>query len=392
VKKPIFTVAHIMTSVARGGLELYVAELIGRLHRAGVKQIVVCDEHAAIVEELRREKIVMEFFPRGSRYSFSRMLRLRAIHKKYAVSLWHSHQRDDMVLTALAYFFKKIRHIFSLYMGFAHKKDLLHRLVYARLEKLVTTSEVMNDLARERLPVRKDQLELIRYGRDIKKFQVDALQIARAKKNANLKGKNRLVVSLCRLDPMKGVREFVDAARIMDNKFRGKFLFLQVGERTIVGYNAENRPIYFTESEDVYHQLVAAERGARESRRFKLLPFQKDYASYLAAADYFVLASYDEMYSLSVIDAMLSGAVVIGTDNGGTVEQLSDGRGFLIAAKSGIAIAEAIERAEKQPQAREKMRKAALTWARREHSWQTVLPQWLDAYGASRDLMRNEVT
>lgn len=381
-------IAHVMTSVARGGLELYVAELIGRLGSEGVQQVVICDGNAAMLPELKLRKIPAEILPPGSRYSLRRMFALRKIHRKYSVTVWHSHQRDDMILVALAFFTQKIRHVFSLYMGFARKKDLLHRLVYARLEKLVTTSEVMNALALEKLPVKSHQLALIRYGRDLNIFKIAEPELKQARKTAGAKAKTKIVVSLCRLDPMKGVREFVDAARIVDNKHRGKFLFLQIGERTIIGFDAEKKPIYLPESDAAYRQLLAAERGAKESGRFRLLPFQKKYAAFLKAADYFVLASYDEMYSLSVIDAMLAGVVVIGTDNGGTPEQLANHRGFLIEAKSSVAIAAAIDRAEKNPAEAETMRKSALAWARKEHSWQAVMPQWLALYQAARTKSR----
>jgi glycosyltransferase involved in cell wall biosynthesis len=126
-----------------------------------------------------------------------------------------------------------------------------------------------------------------------------------------------------------------------------------------------------------------AERRAKSGPRFKLLPFQKEYQKYLRAADYFVLGSYDEMYSLSVIDAMMAGCLVIGTNNGGTVEQLSHNRGFLIEAKGAPAIADALVRAEKNPKEKEKIRKAAQAWVMKEHTWKAVLPQWLKLYGIS---------
>ena len=398
-------VAHLMTSVSRGGLEVYVRELIVKLHGAGVRQVVVCDQHAFMVAELRSLKIPVEFINSGSRYSLARMATLRAVDRNYGIGIWHSHQRDDMITVALAFFFRsraQFRHIFSLYMGFARKKDLLHWLVYRRVERLVTTSELMNNLARERLPVTDSQIECIRYGRDDKAFQVKAAQVKAARKSMGLQPGQKLVLSLCRLDPMKGVREFVDAARLLDSRMRGKFLFVQIGERTITGYNEEGRPVYLPEAEDCYRQLVAAarhggqglagdrevaaprgERGAKSTSRFKLLPFQKDYQKYLLAADYFVLGSYDEMYSLSVIDAMMAGCLVIGTNNGGTVEQLSHNRGFLIEAKSAPAIADALLRAEKNPKEKEKIRKAAQAWVMKEHTWKVVLPQWLKLYGIS---------
>lgn len=374
-------VAHIMTSVSRGGLELYVRELIVKLHAANVQQVVVCDQHSFMQGDLKALGISVEFLAAGSRYNPWRMWRLHTIQRAHRIQVWHSHQRDDMILVALAFFFSKsVRHIFSLYMGFARKKDLLHRLVYRRVEKLVTTSELMNSLARERLPVRASQIARIRYGRDHNAFALAPAKVKAIRKAVGATAGQKIVVSLCRLDPMKGVREFAEAARLLDYRMRGKFLFVQIGERTITSFDGEGRPVFLPESESVYRELLAAERGAQSTRYFRLLPFQKDYVPYLLASDYFVLGSYDEMYSLSMIDAMMAGCFVIGTNNGGTVEQLQDKRGFLIEAKSGAAIADALIRADKSAPQRKAMQKAAQSWVMQEHTWKAVLPQWLALY------------
>ena len=374
-------VAHIMTSVSRGGLELYVRELIVKLHAANVQQVIVCDGHSFMQGDLKALGIPVEFLAAGSRYNPWRMWRLHAIQRAHRIQVWHSHQRDDMILVALAFFFSKsVRHIFSLYVGFARKKDLLHRLVYRRVEKLVTTSELMNSLARERLPVRASQIARIRYGRDHNAFALAPAKVKAIRKAVGATAGQKIVVSLCRLDPMKGVREFAEAARLLDYRMRGKFLFVQIGERTITSFDGEGRPVFLPESESVYRELLAAERGAQSTRYFRLLPFQKDYVPYLLASDYFVLGSYDEMYSLSMIDAMMAGCFVIGTNNGGTVEQLQDKRGFLIEAKSGAAIADALIRADKSAPQRKAMQKAAQSWVMQEHTWKAVLPQWLALY------------
>jgi D-inositol-3-phosphate glycosyltransferase len=374
-------IAHVMTSVSRGGLELYVLELIEQLHKAGMAQVVVCDSHAFMTQSLKALGIPFEYIAPGSRYSLRRMMTLRSIHQKFSVTVWHSHQRDDMILVALAFYFSKIRHLFSLYMGFARKKDLLHRLIYRRLEKLITTSRLMNAQAIEKLPVKPEQVACIRYGRDKKLFRLDPAVVKSIRKKLGIAASQKIVISLCRLDPMKGVREFAEAARLVTNQKKGRFLFVQIGERTIMNFDSEGLPVYLPESEDVYRQLVAAERGAQSTSRYTLLPFQKDFVPYLLAADYFVLGSYDEMYSLSMVDAMMAGCLVIGTNNGGTVEQLEGGRGFLVESKSARAIAEAILKAEVNPAASLKMRKASQAWALKEHTWNAVWPQWLQLYG-----------
>lgn len=369
-----------MTSVSRGGLELYVRELILKLGQAGLKQVAILDQHSFMVADLRAHKIPVEFLKPGSRYSIFRMLRLRKIHRQYGVTLWHSHWRDDMILVALAFFFRKIRHLFSQYMGFARKKDLLHRLVYSHVEKIIMTSQVMNDLATQRLPVRADQIQLIRYGRETAAFKVPAAKLQAAKKAMGLKPGQQAVISLCRLDPMKGVREFADAAKLIDKKLQKKLVFVQIGEPTILGYDADKKPFYRPEANAAFEYLKSRALEKDHGAEYRLLPFQKDFIPYLAAADYFVLGSYDEMYSLSMIDAMMAGCFVIGTDNGGTVEQLADGRGLLVPAKNAVAIAAAVTRAGGNPPMQRKMQKAAYAWVMREHNWKHVLPQWLALY------------
>lgn len=369
-----------MTSVSRGGLELYVRDLILQLNKKGLKQVVVCDKNSFINQELGKMGIPCYSIAPGSRYSLARIARLRKIHRENNIEIWHSHQRDDMILVALAFYFSRVRHIFSLYMGFARKRDLLHRLVYGKVERLVTTSELMNGLALERLPVRPGQVACIRYGRDENLLARDLNVRNRVRRELGIKASQRLVISLCRLDPMKGVREFAEASRLLDNQKKGKFVFLQIGERTISSFDTAGKPVYLPESDAVYQQLVAAERGAKSSKRFKLLPFQKNYERYLMAADYFVLGSYDEMYSLSVIDAMLAGCFIIGTNNGGTVEQLADGRGVLIDSKSPPAIAEALLYAESKPAIRAKIQAKGEKWALQEHTWRKVLPRWQKLY------------
>ena len=190
----------------------------------------------------------------------------------------------------------------------------------------------------------------------------------------------KIVVSLCRLDPMKGVREFADATAHMPAKLKKSFIFVQIGEPTIIAYDAHKKPVHLPESEAAFQYLRHFEEHQHDGCRYVLLPFQKDFIPYLKAADYFVLGSYDEMYSLSLVDAMMAGCCIIGTNNGGTTEQLSGGRGILIEAKSAAAIADAVASAEVNPPLRKKLQKAASTWVQREHGWKRVLPQWLTLY------------
>jgi D-inositol-3-phosphate glycosyltransferase len=106
----------------------------------------------------------------------------------------------------------------------------------------------------------------------------------------------------------------------------------------------------------------------------ELIPFQKNPTPFLQKADVFILATYKETYSLSVIDAMLMGLPVIGTNTGGTTEQIKHNeRGILIAPRSAEDIAKAIAFYVNHPQERQEHGKAAWEWATQEHSWEHTL-------------------
>lgn len=96
--------------------------------------------------------------------------------------------------------------------------------------------------------------------------------------------------------------------------------------------------------------------------------------------DIFVLASWNEMYALAVLDALLMKLPVIGTNTGGTPEQLAYKRGMTVSPKSPQEIATAIQYLVENPEKAKEMGARGREWVLKEHDWQRVLPQYLEYY------------
>jgi glycosyltransferase involved in cell wall biosynthesis len=93
------------------------------------------------------------------------------------------------------------------------------------------------------------------------------------------------------------------------------------------------------------------------------------------------LVTYKETYSLSVIDAMNHGLPVIGTNTGGTPEQVQDGvRGILVNPKDPMGIAKAITAYVENPSLQKQHGEAAKTWVQSEHNWKHTIQQLIDIY------------
>jgi glycosyltransferase involved in cell wall biosynthesis len=135
-----------------------------------------------------------------------------------------------------------------------------------------------------------------------------------------------VIVAVGRLVAEKGYAELIDAVGLLD-----AHLWI-VGERL---------PSDHAGSVDAL--LLAAAADARRGARLRLLGTRDDVPAILNAADVFVLASHREGMPRSVIEAMMAGLPVVGTDIRGTREEVVDGiTGLLVPAGDAAALAEAL--------------------------------------------------
>lgn len=119
--------------------------------------------------------------------------------------------------------------------------------------------------------------------------------------------------------------------------------------------------------------------------RIELIPFQKNVVPYLEAADAFALLTYKETYSLSILDAMNHGLPVMGTNAGGTPEQVKDGeRGLLVGPKDAQAVAKAISFYAENPAQRAQHGQTAKIWVQSEHNWKQTISKLMEIYTTSK--------
>lgn len=138
---------------------------------------------------------------------------------------------------------------------------------------------------------------------------------------------------IARLLGDKGVREYVNAARLVAQEHSG-VRFRLVGPRD-PGPDA----------------IPAAELAQWVSEGvIDYLGEQRDVRPFLAACSVYVLPSYREGTPRSVLEAMATGRPVITTDAPGCRQTVEDGvNGFLVEPKSAVAVAEAMRRFIVQP-------------------------------------------
>ncbi|MEK2688618.1 glycosyltransferase family 4 protein [Bdellovibrio sp. GT3] len=379
--KPI-RLLHVIHSYSWGGLELYSTELICKLQKTSVEQWVLCFEDSRIIKELRAAGVRVLPVSQAKLSKLAKAKLIRKAMREHEITHLHSHTRLDMWSSCLARWFNQdVRHIYNLYMNALPKRDFVHRALFKRVDALCSSSEDILKDVKKNFPIDPKKLKLIRYGRDTEKFIPHPEKRDAIRAQYGVQADQMVVGTLCRIDAQKGVRELAEALDYLSDEELKKVQIWIIGDRTIVGHNESGETTYEEESQALYEWIQSRSSSGRLQGHLQQIPFQREYIPYIDALDVFSLASYNETYSLSVIDAMMMGKAVIGTNAGGTPEQVGGTeRGILAEPRSGQALADCIRYYLKNPDKAKKHGDKGRDWALHNHNWPNTLKHFTDLY------------
>lgn len=376
-------VLHCQHSPAWGGLEIYTVDLIKKLASLDIEQTVLCAPNSKVYFELKTEKkIKILTLPPEKISKISHAWMIRKIIKTKGITHLHSHNRVDMWACSLALIQKtEIKHIYNLYMNAPPKRDFVHKWLFSKVDALCTSSNAIASDVKQNFPISPEKVKIIRYGRAVDDFIPYPMKREELHLSFGTETQQICFGMFCRIDPGKGVKEFIDAFDHLTEEEQEKTQLWLVGDPTIEDKAPDGTPVFSVES----LKLLGYIRQKRQERGFKIayLPFQKNYIPYIDALDVFVMASYNETYALSVIDAMLMKKPVIGTQAGGTIEQVGNNRGLLVKPKSASDIARAMSVYLKNPEKIKTDGESARAWALDQHEWSQAVAQ---VYGLYQNL------
>jgi len=176
----------------------------------------------------------------------------------------------------------------------------------------------------------------------------------------------RLVVGLIgRLIKEKGVREFVDASRIVLN-VRQDLIFLIVGDSLNTDRGAYGKQM----------KKAVAQLGLSE--KFVFTGFVDNVRPFLSAMDLLVHPTYRESFGLVIAEAMMMGVPVIASDVRGCRELIINGKtGILVPSKSPAELARAVMALGDDVAVRKKLASAASLRVRCNFDEQLVIGRFV---------------
>ena len=328
--------------------------------------------HQTDLEQLGFETFPVDFSRRGINPigEIFTSFRIRKIIKRFQPDVVHNIALKPVVTGTIGALLARHKYVVNALVGMGYiftstdtRASLLRPLLKKVLRSLLHLDAVhvvienqddLHTLISERI-VDAEQISLIRgAGVDLNVF------------TATPQPEGQLVICMvARMLVDKGVREFVDAAKIIGAEHPGVQFWL-------VGEPDHGNPSTIRESEiEVWKQLPNIHYLGRRS----------DVQEIMSASHIVCLPSYREGLPKSLIEALAAGRPVVATDVPGCREVVQNHHnGLLVPPRDSTALASALESLIVDPETRIRMGRAGRIRAENEFSNDLICKQTLDLY------------
>ena len=268
---------------------------------------------AGFIKELDKSgiKVVIMDKKKGIKGRFSLFRQIRNCYKKSKPQFIFCHLETVTFHIISSLFFKKVK-IFETIHTNNISNILIHKFfMNFKLNKLITISNNVNNTVLSKLACKENKLHIIKNGINIQQYDVEREILS--KKDIN-------IVSIGRLIDLKNHMLLLLALKkIKDNKLLKDFnLKLKIYGDGVL----KEELCSFVEKNNLSNCFIMGSTN--------------DVPTVLKQADIYVLSSKIEGYSISLIEAMVSGIAIICTDVGGNSEIITNNKNGIIIESGNV--------------------------------------------------------
>jgi glycosyltransferase involved in cell wall biosynthesis len=244
----------------------------------------------------------------------------------------------------------------------------LMRRTIRRTQAVTCISSFVRDVVRREYPPAPGvPCDVVPYGVDVKAFHGGA-EGESARRRFGVSADERLVLTVQRLYPRKGVATFLDAAAVIAREMpAARFVVIGDGPERVA---LERRAAAL----GVAARVVFA--GAIPNAQLPAL---------YAAADVFAFHTLHEGLGIVLLEALAAGCPIVTTAAGGTLDIVRPGdTGLLVPPGDAPAFARAVVRVLSDATLADGLRARARCAAEREFDWDVVAGRYLDVFETAR--------
>lgn len=325
-------VCQVLHAMSVGGAEVLAKQFAER--SAGVVQTVFAclDDLGELGEDLRAQGVPVKVLGRRPGFDWRLVRRLVRFFVDHHVAVIHAHQYGPFFYAAMARLPRRRPPIIFTEHGRDYpdyrrpKRVLANRLLLRRHDRVVAVGQQVKQALVDNEGIAERRIEVIYNGIPLAQFAADPERRRQARSALGLDNQTFAIVQVARLNPLKDhVTAVAMMSRLVQRHPNARLLLVGEGEQRGV------------------IETAIAEAGLQSSIR--LYGNRSDVATFLQAADAFLLTSVSEGIPLTLIEAMAAGVPCVATRVGGIPEVIVDGQsGLLAAAQSPDQLTDCLQR------------------------------------------------
>lgn len=382
---PDLRILMIAVSDAWGGLEQTTFADARALVELGMQVVVLCRKGSPLDEHCKMSSTPMEVeyftLPVRRLFDLALMRRIRQVVKQRKINLLHTHQGSliNSIVPALAGN-PEIGLVLSRHILNDHnKKDLLHAVLYRRVDYILVLSNAMKRNLLTTFPVQEKKLRIVNLGLDLGAFDPSRASKTRMRSVWGISEDRFLVGVVGRLDPMKCQDLVIKALANLQHEIPHMHL-------VIVGAETPGLKGVYLES------LQKAIRELRLEGKVSIVGPETRIPEVMAALDLFVMPSQEEAFGLVALEAMAMGIPAALSRAGSSEELAARGRATLFRPGDAFDLTKKIRTLYGDPAGRAKAAALARDYVLANYSYDQRLRQTLDVYmrcGRRRNLLQS---
>ena len=354
-----------MLTLAPGGTERLVVELVKRLAGESTQAVCCLDEAGAWGHDLQRDGVPLTVVGRQPGFHPGLGVRIAAAAAAAQATVLHCHQYSPFVYGALARLRRPgLRVVFTEHGRLSDappssKRRMVNPWLARVADRIVSVSANLRDhMVQEGFPARR--VEVVHNGIDVGPAPT-ADERAAARQALGVSHETIVIGTVARLDPVKDYGTLL--AALAHPSMAGRPCRL-----VVIGDGPERARL----------ESRAQELSVTEKVTF--LGHRDDARRWLAGVDVYANSSVSEGVSLTILEAMAAGLPVVATDVGGTPEVVTPDSGELVPARDPAALAGAIARLASDADRRRTLGRQARDRAARQFTIERMVNTYLDMY------------
>jgi glycosyltransferase involved in cell wall biosynthesis len=316
-------VLHVTFDMSIGGAQQVIRQLVENRDKGRFEIDIVCIDGllGELGEILTEQGVSVTLLNRQSGFNFNLLLQLNKLVNRNGYQIVHCHQYTPYVYGLLASLFTRAKVVFTEHGRFypdygTWKRKLINPMFCFFTSKITTISKATKDALVQYENFDQSKIEVIYNGIfDMSQIEVDESKL---KEQFSIPSSTFLLGTISRLQPIKNQEMMITAFKRVNDQKKNTHLLI-VGDGAIRG------------------QLTELVNDLLLEDHVTFTGFQKDPYRFHKIIDVFLLSSFSEGTSMTLLEAMAFSKPCIVTDVGGNPEVVAHNITGLVLPSNDIA-------------------------------------------------------